>query len=192
MPLSRPAERQHLHTRAIVSQGFRRSDGMWDIEARLTDTKTYGFANAWRGEIAPGEPIHDMWLRLTVDDDFIVREIEVATDAAPFEICPAIAPNFQRIVGQKIGPGWNRRVKSLLGGIEGCTHLVELLGASATVVYQTLFSTRARQDPERASAARARKPMHLDTCHALASDGEIVRRHYPEFYVGGANEPPRD
>ena len=50
-PLSGPVERKHLHTRRYEFQGFQRADGLWDIEGHMTDTKTYGFQNAWRGEI---------------------------------------------------------------------------------------------------------------------------------------------
>jgi hypothetical protein len=48
MPLSPPIGRQHLHTRRVVCQGFFRDDGLWDIEGRITDEKTYDHANEWR------------------------------------------------------------------------------------------------------------------------------------------------
>ena len=73
MPLSPPAERQHIHTRRVTCQGFRRADGLWDIEGHITDVKTYPFANDYRGTIEPGDPIHDMWIRLTLDDSFEVK-----------------------------------------------------------------------------------------------------------------------
>ena len=43
--LSRPARREHIHTRDIRCRGFRREDGLWDIEVTLEDTKTYSFDN---------------------------------------------------------------------------------------------------------------------------------------------------
>ena len=43
MPLSPPQERELLHSRDIVLRGYRRADGLYDIEAQLTDTKSYGF-----------------------------------------------------------------------------------------------------------------------------------------------------
>ena len=46
--------RKHVHTRAIDYRGFERDDGMWDIEAHMTDTKTYAFNNNWRGEVKVG------------------------------------------------------------------------------------------------------------------------------------------
>src|ERR1700724_127118 len=49
MPLSEPHERELLHLRDIALRGYRRADGLFDIEAHLTDTKTYGFPSEDRG-----------------------------------------------------------------------------------------------------------------------------------------------
>ena len=99
MSLSPPVPRDPIHARRIDCRGYRRSDGLWDIEGHLTDTKSYGFANSFRGEIAPGEPIHDMWLRLTLDDELTVIRAEAVTAAGPFAICPAITPAFTKLEG---------------------------------------------------------------------------------------------
>src|ERR1700722_19714834 len=69
MPLSPPQERELLHSRDIVLRGYRRTDGLYDIEAKLTDSKSYGTANRDRNYIEAGAPIHGMWLRLTVDEN---------------------------------------------------------------------------------------------------------------------------
>jgi hypothetical protein len=185
MPLSPPAAREHLHTRRIECRGFRRSDGLWDIEGHITDTKTYPIANAFRGEIAPGEAIHDMWIRLTLDDDLVVRAVEAVTDAGPYRPCPAITPAFAKLKGLRIAPGWNKRVKELLGGVQGCTHLVELLGPVATVAFQTIFPVRERERRRAGDApGKPGRPPHLNTCHALRTDGEVVKQHYPDHYTG--------
>jgi hypothetical protein len=179
--LSAPEAREPIHHRRIDCRGYRRADGLWDIEGHLTDVKSYPFANRYRGEIQPGEPLHDMWLRLTLDDHLTVIRAEAATAAGPFAICPAITPAFKALEGLKIGPGWRKAVASRLGGIQGCTHLVELLGPLATTAYQTIFSWRAQHEPE---VERDRPPSHLNSCHALARDGEVVREHYPRWYTG--------
>lgn len=179
MPLTKPAPREALHARRIEARGFRRADGLFDIEAHLTDAKTYAFPNADRGRIEPGEPVHDMWIRLTVDDELVVRGAEAAMDANPYRVCPEITPAYARLVGEKIGPGWTRTVRRLLGGTEGCRHLSEMLAIVATAAFQTVVPLRERLkgDPEL-------KPPHIDTCHALASGGEVVKKHYPKFYTG--------
>jgi len=181
MPLSPPVEREHLHTRQLEFRGFRRGDGLWDIEGHLTDVKTYGFPNTYRGEIAAGEPLHDMWLRVTLDDDFVVHGIEAVTDGSPFATCPQITPNFEKMVGARMGSGWRRTVRQRLGGIEGCTHLVEALGALGTVAFQTLYP--ALKDKHEKDT-RLGKPPLIDTCHAFRSDGEVVQKRWPDFYTG--------
>ncbi|HYC02945.1 MAG TPA: DUF2889 domain-containing protein [Azospirillaceae bacterium] len=194
MPLSPPAERQHLHTRRVTCQGFRRADGMWDIEGHITDEKTYTFRNAWRGELQPGEFLHQMWIRLTVDNSFTVRAVEAVTDNSPFQGCPAITPNFQRLVGLRIVSGWTQAVRERLGGIEGCTHLVELLGPVATTAFQTIGPVLSREMEAKRKAAEAEgrdpgprmRPPVLDTCHIWDSRGETVREVFPDFHRGPA------
>lgn len=189
MGLPPPVEREAFHRRRIEADGYRRSDGLWDIEARLVDTKTYAFDNGWRGEIQPGEPLHDMWLRLTIDDTMVVRDVVAVAAAHPFRVCPEITGNFRRLIGESLGAGWRKRVQARLGGVEGCTHLVDLLDPVATVAFQTLRSERARAlMPKRAAApgdAPRRRPAVIDTCHAMRADGEVVREFWPAFYTGG-------
>ena len=76
MALSSPAKRELIHTRTVECNGYRRKDGLWDIEGRLVDIKTYTFHNNERGEVPPGEPVHEMWIRLTVDDDLKIHDVE--------------------------------------------------------------------------------------------------------------------
>jgi hypothetical protein len=180
-PLSAPVEREHLHTRRYEFHGYRRADGLWDIEGNMTDTKTYGFANEWRGEIKAGEPIHDMWIRLTLDDELVVRDIEAKTAGSPFQICGAVTPAYTALKGHKIGKGWNKKIKELFAGSHGCTHHTEMLGAMATVAYQTIFSARNKW---KESDGATKRPIFLNTCHAFATDGEIVKKNWPEFYTG--------
>ena len=113
MPLSPPPERELLHSRDIVLRGYLRVDGLYDIEAHLTDTKTYGSANRDRGYIHAGEPIHGMWLRLTVDEERRIVACEASSDHTPYAICPAAAPNFARLAGLQIKPGF---LKEAAGG----------------------------------------------------------------------------
>ncbi len=183
MPLSQPVERTHLHTRQVVCEGFQRADGLWDIEAHLRDTKTFGFDNRYRGgRIEAGEPVHGMSLRLTIDLDFQIHAVEAVSDYTPFGVCVSTAEEMRKLVGLTIGPGWMRKVRERISNRCGCTHLIELLGPLATTAYQTLH--KAMEEREQSRPQRGR-PRIIDTCVALASDGEIVRDTWPEFYTGG-------
>jgi Protein of unknown function (DUF2889) len=200
MPLSPPAPREALHTRTITLHGYRRADGLYDIEAQLTDTKTHSFPNENRGTIAAGEPLHGMWMRLTVDEEMRIVAAEAATDYAPYAICPQAAPNFTRLEGLVIGKGFLKAANAVVGGTIGCTHLRELLQQMATTAYQTIKPARARREIAQEAAAPpgtqadrfdARISQHfggapsiLNTCLAYAADGPVVRHRWPEHYTG--------
>jgi hypothetical protein len=183
MPLSQPQPREHIHTRDITCTGYRREDGLWDIEGHLTDTKTYPFTNSERGDVPPGVPVHEMWIRLTVTDTLEIKEVEAATDYSPYALCRDVTPNFQRLVGLRIGPGWRKRALAKVGGVEGCTHIVELLAPVATTAFQTIYPIKNRERPKAVSSAD-KPPRLLNTCHAFRSDGAKVKEYWPEFYDG--------
>ena len=179
MPLSKPAPRKHIHTRAIKCLGFLRDDGLWDIEGRLTDTKTYTFENHDRDGVAAGEPIHDMVIRLTLDDDFVVHAAEASTESGPYFLCGEAADAFDKLVGQKVGPGWRKRVTEAMGGVRGCTHLRDLvMGPLAVTAFQTIYPARK----SRGERKPGEKPLLLETCYAFRLDSPIVERRWPEFF----------
>ena len=189
--LSAPAEREAQHFRNYAFGGYRRADGLFDIEGRMTDTKSYAFPNDWRQTVEAGEPVHDMRIRLTLDEQFVIRDVECVTAAGPYEICPAITPAFAALKGERIGRGWSRLLRDKFAGRHGCVHHVEMLRAMATVAFQTLYGYQSRRDreaggnsegPPDREATAGRRPGFIDSCHALASDGEVVRTQYPQFY----------
>ena len=68
MPLSPPAPREPIHNRSVECRAYQREDGLWDIEGHMVDTKWYEYHSEKRGNVAAGTPVHDMWIRLTVDE----------------------------------------------------------------------------------------------------------------------------
>ena len=181
MPLPQPKTREKLHHRSITCEGFRREDGLWDIEARLTDTKSYTYQNRDRGEVAAGEPVHLMLLRLTLDLDMNIIEVHAAMDYTPFKMCPGARAAMKKLEGLKIGSGWLRQARERVGRRESCTHLFELLGPLSTTAYQTMhiaLEERANKRPQR------ERPKIIDQCYSLASDSPIVKAEWPAFYTG--------
>ncbi|NVK17459.1 MAG: DUF2889 domain-containing protein [Methylocystaceae bacterium] len=181
MPLSTPAPRKHSHTRSVNLTGYEREDGLFDIEGHLVDTKTYSFDNQDRGEIKAGEPIHNMRLRLTVNEEMTVVAAEATIDDSPFNVCANITPAFKMLEGMQIGPGWNKRVRQKLGGTKGCTHLVEMLSPLATATYQTLYPILSRRRASQPEDQRD-KPSMIDGCHAMDSSGDLIKERWPEYY----------
>jgi len=177
MPLPEPKRpREPLHRRSIEIRGYKRDDGLYDVEGHLVDTKDVDFKLA-AGIRAKGEPIHEMWLRITIDRNLVIVDAQASTDAMPYVgECDKITPDYRKLVGIAIRPGYTQKVKELFGNVRGCTHITELAGAIATAAFQTLAGQRVR-DPDK-------QPFQLDKCHALASTAPSVAKYYPRWYRG--------
>ena len=80
-------ERELLHTRSIELQGFMRSDGLYELEARLKDSKTYDSRRFPDGVLVAGEPLHDMNVRMSFDEDLLIHEFHATMAATPYDDC---------------------------------------------------------------------------------------------------------
>ncbi len=186
MGLPDAVAREKKHHRKIDCEGFLRSDGLWDIDVHLADTRTYDCAydELHRdGVIRAGEPVHDMWLRFTIDLDFLIHDVQAASEQTPFPICPRAADEMYELIGLRIGNGWRQQVRERIDSSHGCTHLMDLLGQLTATAYQTLHAALEEREGKRQSR---QKPPIIDTCLALSSSGEVVKKHWPEFYRGPA------
>lgn len=177
MPLPQPdADRVRLHQRSVKLDGYKRGDGLWDIEARLLDTKDQDYPLS-SGLRKPGEAVHDMWVRVTIDSQMNVLAAATCTDAAPYMgYCDRTPPDYSRIIGLNLFEGFLKAVKEMFGTTRGCAHLSELLMFLPTAALQTFASEVLDNDDS------AHKPYQLDRCHALVSHSEAVQRYYPRWY----------
>lgn len=187
MPLSPPSSRRALkHTRAIHVQAYARDDGLWDIDAHITDTKTRDSKLA-SGVRPAGSPIHDLWLRLTIDTELNVVDAEAVSDAVPYPgYCDTNGAAYRKLIGLNLLLGFRDGVRQRLSGIQGCTHLTELCQVLPTAAIQA-FAGEVLDTRDGADAGeQSQKPFQLDRCHALRTDGEAVARYYPRWSVASA------
>ncbi|MBT8434118.1 MAG: DUF2889 domain-containing protein [Gammaproteobacteria bacterium] len=191
MGLPESVSREKKHHRKIDCEGYLRSDGLWDIDVHMVDTRTYDctYDEFHRdGVIRAGEPVHDMWLRFTIDLDFLIHDVQAASDQTPFSICPRAAGAMREIIGLRIGYGWMKQVRERIATDKSCTHLMDLLGQLAATAYQTLHAALEDRDAKRKDR---QKPPILDACLALSSSGDVVRNLWPEFYIPKPGEEPK-
>ena len=173
------ASRQLKHRRQIDVQVFSRGDGLWEVDATLTDSKTRA-AKMADGLRPPGTPIHDMLLRLVVNERFDILEAGSQTRWMPYPgRCDRHGDAYGRLVGLNLLQDFRKQLRSRVGGVLGCTHITELAQVLPTAVVQA-FAGEVLDT--RGDAEGARQPFQIDRCHALRRDGEVVLEHYPRWH----------
>jgi hypothetical protein len=183
--LAAPAERDPVHERKVLLRGYRRKDGLWDIEVGMSDERSYDSHSVEKGTIPAGERIHDIRVRVTVDDALTVKAVTASMNAVPYHTCPGALASLSSLEGAVMSRGWRSRVEDGLGGAKGCTHVRELLLQAATVAFQTIPVWHAQRHGDIVRPVDGRPPPHLGTCTTWAFDGPIVARLYPEFASRG-------
>jgi hypothetical protein len=178
--------RRLMHRRSVECLGYLRDDGLWEVEARLVDTKPYPRHERYRGELAPDDPVHDIRLRLAVDDSFTIRETGTTMASTPYPSCLDVEGILRRLVGERIGKGWREIVRRKIGKLETCTHLAELLGPAVTTLFQT--ATSGKNPQGRGSLDDQTKlkepPFFVGGCHSWRLDGPVVAEMFPQFATG--------
>ncbi len=178
LPTASP-ERQLSHQRSIDVRVYSRGTGLWEVDATVRDVRAKDTTTV-TGVLPAGQPIHDMLLRLVVDEQFNVIEAGARTDAQPYPgACENHGDTYGQLVGLNLMRGFRRAVRERVGGIKGCTHITELSQVLPTAVMQAFAGQVVDL---RGSDAGSAQPMQIDGCHALRADGAVVATYYPRWY----------
>lgn len=173
------SDRQLKHRRNIDVQIYARGNGLWEVDARITDVRPCDTRMA-TGLLPAGAPIHEMLLRLVVDERFNVVEAGAETFAMPYPgDCSDYGDLYGRLVGLNLMRGFRHGVKERLGGIQGCTHITELTQVLPTAVVQA-FAGEVLDT--RGDSPESTQPFQIDRCRALRADGAAVKTYYPRWY----------
>lgn len=173
------SDRQLKHRRRLDVQIYARGNGLWEVDAHISDVRPEATAMV-TGVLPGGQPIHEMLLRLVVDERLNVVEAGAQTLAMPYPgECDRYGDVYGRLVGLNLMKGFRQAVKERLGGVQGCTHITELTQVLPTAVVQAFAGEVLDTHGEGDSSAR---PFQIDRCHALRSDGPTVKTYYPRWY----------
>ena len=173
------SERQLKHRRNIDVQIYARGNGLWEVDAHITDVRTRE-THMVNGVLPAGRPIHDMLLRLVVDERFNIVEAGAQTTAMPYPgQCDTYGDVYARLVGLNLMKGFRHAVKERVGGVQGCTHITELTQVLPTAVVQAFAGEVI---DTRGANATSQQPFQIDRCHALRADSPTVQTYYPRWY----------
>ena len=172
MPLPKPEKRAHIQTREISVYAFRREDGQWNSEGQLKDSAAIDIPNVFNKRVPAKTTIHDMKIRSTLD-----------MESHPYAICPLVLPSFKKLKAEAIAPGWNSKLKRVLGGVKGCIHIVDLLWPMGTIGFKTVQREAITKSTSKTKQTDF-SPNQGNSCQALSSTGPIVKKQQPDLYRG--------
>ncbi len=170
------------HERTITMATYPVGDDKVVVEGRLVDRRLREYYLA-TGEKKPAGDIHNLIVRLLVENrSLTIEDVEVELIAVPRDECQAVTGSLDAIKGERITRGFTGRMKSLLGGIRSCTHLMTLVIAMGPAALQGIFSSRAQKPMEMASfladPGRAEFFMKTlnNTCYVWREDGPAMTK----------------
>lgn len=183
MPLSLPVPRALRHTRAIHIDAFARDDGLWDLDARITDVKLADVTLA-SGVRPGGTYLHNLNLRITINRELVIVDAEAASDSVPYPgYCDTVAPAYKTLIGLCLMKGFRAGIKARLSGVLGCTHLTELANILPTAAVQAYANDVIKTRDGDGEDNLPDRPFQIDRCHALRADGPAVAKYYPRWVV---------
>lgn len=81
---------------------------------------------------------HRIKLTIVADkNDLKILDIKARMTKIPYKICIKTVPKIKKLKGVKIQDGFYNKVKEIIGGPEGCMHLIDLIMDTARGVFQS-------------------------------------------------------
>ncbi len=146
------------------------------IEGTLRDDPFHSYYTIL-GEKRPPTTVHHMKITLLVDTgSLVIKEVEVDMPKVPDDECSGVGKTVYQIKGLTIGRGFTLKIKNMLDGTKGCTHLTTLILMMAPAVLQGNFARKAREPfPEGTNADRIKAAIG-DACMVLRKDGPFMEK----------------
>ena len=164
------------HTRNLDFSIYDVDDQRFAVKGRLCDGRAVTTHRFTGEERAPGM-FHDLTVFMLVSKaGLIVEDVEVLLDTVPKDDCLKMDESLKPIIGLSVTHGFTQKVKDLVGGREGCTHLVHLISVMAPALmqgYWTIRDSKPVKGDKDALVSLEKRAAHMkNSCYTLRDDGE--------------------
>jgi hypothetical protein len=169
------------HQRTIRISTYEVDDAHVLAEGELVDDRMNDYYLV-SGEKKGAGTIHHMRVLLLIDTQrMTIDDCELEMKSVPREECREIGDCLQKIRGLVITRGFTVKVRSLLGGAGGCTHVMTLVLGMAPAVIQGYWSVKSRKpmdpaDPGVKKTLRLFRDTLMNTCHVWREDGPTYEK----------------
>jgi hypothetical protein len=163
--------KEPVQSRTIEIQTFDLGDHQVQVEGQLRDRR---MVPPWGNQDHPAL-IHHLIARLWVrGPDLTITAAEGEMKRVPRDLCPDILPGLQKLVGLRIITGYTQKVKDLIGGARGCSHLTNLFLTMGPAAVQGYWAAYGRKPGARSLNNPAILRV-IDSCHVWRKEGPLAQ-----------------
>ena len=173
---------QPVHTRKLEVASYPGPDHNVVVEGWLRDERLVEIYRGYEGGMREPGPVHGMCVRFLVGGyPITILDAEAEMPTIPSEHCVEIKDSVKKVIGETITSGYSERIRHLLKGTKGCTHLTHLMvvmGPAALHGFWTLHSQNPRPLPKSMNEVEGLEYL-INSCHLWAEDGphmQMIRK----------------
>lgn len=151
------------------------------VTGELTEKRLQSYHNV-SGELCEPHIVHHMIIRMLIEGlTFTITEIEVEMPGVPKETCQETAKFLDRILGMNIVSGFTLKAREVVGGRQGCAHLLALLTAMGPAAIQGFWVHHAAKPVVNETSSRLMEQYLIDTCWVWRREGLLAQSLLTEY-----------
>lgn len=164
---------KQVHSRVLTLSTFPFEKGRIIVKGELKDLRHVPVFDLAGNVKQPGT-VHHMKVFMLIDPSplkIIRAEAEMPTIPSP--LCPGTLDRVDLLQGIEIKSGFSRKVRQIMGGNLGCTHLCSLIVAMGQEIVQGWFTRKnSEKPPKKITPAHLQQGSYLiDSCRVWKKDG---------------------
>lgn len=170
-------EGRKIHTRNIELNTYEYDSERLIIKGSLIEKRLYDFEYA-TGEKRPAGVIHHMIIRWLLNiSTFVIEDIDAEMLSFPHKECLETASGLIHLKGLQIASGFTLKVKGLVGGVRGCSHLIALLTSMAPAAIQGYASYHSQKPSGFGSLRSDALQFLVNSCRPWRAEGPLVKKY---------------
>lgn len=162
-----------VHSRSIDMKSYILDAETILIEGWLRDDRFVKIYDTTGAEMDRG-PVHYLTIRLKVGGASpTILDAEAEMPHVPLEFCRTALDTIPKIIGMRLQAGFVKKVRALMGGVKGCSHLTHLLTVMSQAALHGYITNKWRQRQPVATSLDEVEDIEflVGSCRSWAEDG---------------------
>ncbi len=175
-----------VHSRDIQLATYPHEDSTIIVHGILKDLRLKKIFDVTGKMLEPGV-IHHMDVKLLVSSNPLTIEVaEIVMIHVPMDECRNTLDTIKQLHGIKIKSGFSKKIREIMGGNKGCTHLCQLINTMSQEIVQGWLTQKSRKkSPALENLENFKEKAYLiDSCRMWTKDGPKIKQLKAEMAKG--------